>query len=495
MSTNAIFILTLAITTLILAIMLNLKINKVNNLQRAVDNLKRSLDEMDEQAKLIVRTDMELNRTQEELDKKITGLYALQRISRAISTTLQENMVFKMLGPPYLEDLGFEKAVAFVWNEKERKFILNFSLGYSEDETRAIKSFVDSHTQVYLGLIKKEETVSSLSLENTGITKEEIRNVFKSISFILSPILPKEGNRGFLFVGTDNTDITISAGDEELITILTNQIGQALENARLFENTWRAHQALEKKVEERTQELRRALEEVRIISKRKSDFISAVSHELRTPLTSIKGYASILLTGKLGQLTPEVQERLDKINRHSDELTHLVNNLLDISRIESGKITMRQEVHNLKEIANSVLELLSPQISAKQINTICEIPENCSMAYVDKEQIRRVFINIIGNAIKFTPEGGTISIRSEKTDSMIQVSISDTGCGIPEEAKEAIFEEFYRVDNPINQQVKGTGLGLSLVKNIIQAHAGKIWVESKLGKGSTFIFTIPMPTQ
>ncbi|MBM3246874.1 MAG: HAMP domain-containing histidine kinase, partial [Candidatus Omnitrophica bacterium] len=273
--------------------------------------------------------------------------------------------------------------------------------------------------------------------------------------------------------------------------ILANQLGQALENARLFEKTWRAQQGLEDRVKERTHELTLALEEVKKVSKRKTDFISSVSHELRTPLTSIKGYASILLAGKLGKLEPQAQERLDKINRHSDELVHLVNDLLDISRIEAGKMIMKQEQQNLKNIAGQAVDLLSGQLKEKLIELTLDIPADADRVFVDQSQIERVFINIIGNAIKFTPQKGKITIRARKVDNAAQVDIADTGCGIPPEAQEAIFEEFYRVDNPINQQVRGTGLGLTLVKYIIEAHKGKIWVKSGPGQGSTFSFILP----
>jgi len=317
--------------------------------------------------------------------------------------------------------------------------------------------------------------------------------IYQVNSFVISPILPKEGEKGFLFVGAENADASIDEGDEELITILANQLGQALENARLFEKTWHAHQELEQKVEERTRELTLALDEIQKISKRKSDFISAVSHELRTPLTSIKGYASILLTGKLGDIPLEVRERLDRINRHSDELAHLVNDLLDISRIESGKLTMKQETQDLRHIVERVFDLLSGQLKEKQLNFSFTFPDDANSVFADHSQIEHVFINLIGNAIKFTPVQGKIIICSQRIDQEIQVDITDTGCGIAEKDQEAIFEEFYRVDNAINETTKGTGLGLTLVKRIIEAHNGKIWIKSKEGSGSTFSFTLPQP--
>jgi two-component system phosphate regulon sensor histidine kinase PhoR len=153
---------------------------------------------------------------------------------------------------------------------------------------------------------------------------------------------------------------------------------------------------------------------------------------------------------------------------------------------------MKKEPQALKDTIEKVADLLSGQLKEKNINFSFDIPEDADKIFSDRSQIERVFINLIGNAIKFSPPKGKITVKTQKVDKMAQVDISDTGCGIPQDALEAIFEEFYRVDNPINQEAKGTGLGLSLVKHIIEAHNGKIWVKSKLGAGSTFSFTLPM---
>ncbi len=485
-------ILSLAIVIVLLTIVLILKIDKIKKLQTMVDKLRKSLEEMDEQAKLIVRTDIELNKAQEELDKKITGLYALQRLSRIISTTLEESQIFKVIESTSFEDLGFEKAWVLLWDDKENKFIPQLNIGYLHDEIETIKPQVNSDKDIYLDLIKTGKTFSSISAPHNTASREKINHIFKVNSFVVSPILPKEGSKGFFFVGTENMDVAITEGDEELITILSNQIGQALENARLFEKTWHAQQELEKKVEERTRELTFALDEVKKINKRKTDFISSVSHELRTPLTSIKGYAAILIEEKLGHLPPAAKERLEKINRHSDELVHMVNDLLDIARIESGRAIMKMEEQDLKTIISNVADLISIQCKNKNIELIASTQKDILPVLADRVQLERVFINLLGNAVKFTPENGKITIKAHTQDNVIQVDISDTGIGIPPDSLSMIFEEFYRVDNPINQQVKGTGLGLSLVKHIIEAHKGKIWAESKQGKGSTFSFTLPV---
>ncbi len=474
----------------ILGIALLYKVQRLKELQEKISALNFSLEEMDEQAKLIMRTDMELNKAQEELDKKISGLDTLQKLSREISTTLEEKQIFKKINNQHVEELGFEKALAFLWKSLEREFHLYLSLGYNQDESLEITAAINANKDYFLDLIKSGSTATSEFIAEGNLSKSKINQMFMIRSFIICPVLAQEGDQGFIVVGTQNTETAITKGDQEFISILANQIGQTLDNARLFEKTWRSQQELEVKVEERTRQLTQALEEVKKISRRKSDFISSVSHEIRTPLTSIKGYAAILLASKLGDLPEEIRSRLEKINRHSDELVHMVNDLLDISRIESGKIEIRKETLSLKAITEKIEDLFTEQLKTKNINFSSQIPDNCQEISADRSQIERVFINLVGNALKFTPQNGKISINANQLNKKIQIDVKDTGFGIPEDAQESIFEEFFRVDNTINQEVKGTGLGLTLVKHIIEAHQGKIWVKSKLGEGSTFSFTL-----
>ena len=480
------------ITIISLVITLLFKMEKIRSLQAELKNLQRMLEEMDGQAKLILRTDMELNKTQEELDKKIVGLYALQKISRAITTTLQEEQIFKRIEPTYLKELGFEKASCFFWDEGQQNFLPRLHLGYLELEIKSLEELLAKYKDTLWQLLQQERLISSISTNKLPFA-QELCEALSLHSFIVAPLTPKEGMKGLFFVGTDNPDMNITEGDEEIVAIMVNQLGQALENARLFEKTWLAHTELEKKIVERIRQLTSALKEVEVINKRKSEFISAVSHELRTPLTSIKGYASILLAGTLGNLPPEVQARLEKINKHSDELTQLVNDLLDISRIESGKVEMKKENLNLNEVVAGVVELLSIQLKEKQIQFASHIPEEATWVWADASQLKRVFINLINNAIKFTPPQGKIDIYCRRLDSTTQIDVTDTGYGIPADSLEKIFEEFYRVENPTNEKVKGSGLGLSLVKHIVEAHGGKIWVKSRLNFGSTFSFTLPCP--
>lgn len=466
-------------------------ISEIKQLRLSVENLKHTLDEMDEQAKLVVRTDIELNKAQEELDKKITGLYTLQNLSRQISSTFDETQIFSKVEPPLLADLGFEKAVAFGWDDQHQGAQVRLCVGFSEAEAAAFSPLLEAERHHFEKLIRDEAAISSISPTVDQKFRQRICAMFRVTSFVIAPYLPKEGTKGILLAGAENADTVINEGDEELIKILANQIGQALDNARLFEKTWQAHQELENRVEQRTKELSQAFEEIKRINQRKNDFVSNVSHELRTPLTSIKGYASILLSGKLGAIPEEAHKRLEKINKHSDELVQFVNELLDIARIESGRVMLKIAPFNLKNIIDEVGDMLTVQMKERQISFSTVLPDAMPEIMADYSQIKRVFINLVNNAFKYTPNGGKITVRVNIADNGIQVDITDTGCGMPEDALDKLFTEFYRVDTAINQEVKGTGLGLAMVKHIIEAHKGKIWVKSKLGMGSTFSFILP----
>jgi signal transduction histidine kinase len=479
-----IFILLLALAYLLFESMY--KTNTIRGLKEEHDRLMRSFNDLDEQAKLIVRTDVELNKAREEMDKRLNGLNALQRTSRLMSQALNEGEIFQRISPALFEDLGFARFMIACMNDSS-VLKVRLNTGYKDTRAEAILKEITG-LEVLKGVT---QTLSSNHCPNK--TREKIIQTFDTDHFIISPILTQTGDIGFVFAGNRINAPAVTQADEELITILAGQIGQCLENARLFEKVFRSSQELEIKVADRTKQLAGALQKVRDISNKKSEFISAVSHELRTPLTSIKGYAAILIAGKIGELPSAVKERLVKINSHSDNLVALINDLLDIARIESGRQEMKFAVYKTRNIVDNVADLLAPQINTKGVKLQLRIPEQTDSIYADTSQVERVFINLVNNAIKFTPPQGTITVgAAQALDNGFAVfSVSDTGIGIPAADVQKLFSEFFRVDNEINQNVKGTGLGLVLAKNIVQAHHGKIWVESKVGAGTTFYFTLP----
>lgn len=461
---------------------------KIALLVRSFEKLKKSFNDLDEQAKLIVKTDIELNKAQEELDKRLGGLDALQRISRLISTTLDEQEIFSRLRQALTLHLPFEKSLILIYDD-QRTLHCHVAIGVPDNDIRNFMATLGRHEGVAAAM-KRGNAFSSFIAPKEQ--REFVAQACGAEHFVVSPILAKEGVIGIVFVGNQSNAAAITQGDEEIISILAGQIGQALENARLFEQVYRSRQELEAKVQDRTKQLESALAEVRNISKTKSDFISAVSHELRTPLTSIKGYASILMQGKLGNIPESVKERLGKINVHSDNLVKLINELLDISRIESGKAEMNLIPCDLSALVDSVHDLLTPQMKDKNIQFKKQVDADIPPIMLDPSQVDRIFINLIGNAIKFTPENGAISVSAGLSNDTVTVDVADTGIGISKNDIGRLFDEFYRVDNQINQNVKGTGLGLALAKKIVEAHSGKMWVTSTVNKGTTFHFTLPV---
>ena len=469
-------------------LMLINKTEKIRKLQGSFEKLRKSFNDLDEQAKLIVKTDLQLNKTQEELDKRLGGLDALQKISRLISTTLDENEIFELLHQALMTNLEFEKNIILIYDDQQ-ELRNRMAVGFSDKNTPTILAELQKNVDIVHSL---REGLTISSLNSTKQNRDSIMDIFNIGQFIFAPILAQKGIIGLVLVGNQSNAATITQGDEEIISILASLIGQTLENARSFEEVFQSRQILETKIHERTKQLESALTEVQTISKTKSEFISAVSHELRTPLTSIKGYASLLMTGKLGDIPEEVKRRLAKINTHSDKLVNFVNELLDLSRIESGRVEMKWSDCALSDIIDSVHDILTPQLRDKKINWAANIDTKIPKIPMDDTQVDRIFINLINNAIKFTPADGTIAVDARLDNNVVKVEISDTGIGISPEDVTRLFDEFYRVDNQINQNVKGTGLGLPLAKKIVEAHGGKMWVTSQLAKGTTFHFTLPL---
>ncbi|NTV29807.1 MAG: hypothetical protein HGA80_06990 [Candidatus Omnitrophica bacterium] len=470
--------------------LLVVKNEQLRELQEAFDKTMTSLNELDEQAKLIVKTDLELNRAQEELDRRLSGLNTLQKLSRKMSMTLDENEIFRRIDQTLVAELGFSRVFAATYDE-EGKLCPRVWIGFDPKKAEQIAKEFGTDTRM-MGALKNGSTFSSLGA--TQQMRASISNLCDTEHFVLSPLITQRGVAGLILFGNRYNAPPVTEGDEELLGILASQLAQSLENSQLFEQIYRSSQTLEAKVTERTKELSRALKAVEEISRKKSEFISSVSHELRTPLTSIKGYASILMTGKVGDIPDTVKERLGKINTHSDNLVKLINDLLDISRIESGRVEMKTTQNHVRPLIDNIADLLAPQLQHKSVTLRVNVSPDVPAIDMDVSQTERVFINLVSNAIKFTPAGGNIVINAHLNREHAEVifEVADTGIGINKDDLNKIFDEFYRVDNDINMSVKGTGLGLALAKNIVEAHYGKIWVTSELGRGTTFHFTLPV---
>jgi PAS domain S-box-containing protein len=224
----------------------------------------------------------------------------------------------------------------------------------------------------------------------------------------------------------------------------------------------------------------------------KTEFISTVSHELRTPMTSIKGYVDLLLMGSAGSLSETQQRFLQIVRANADRLRTLVDDLLDISRIESGRLQLDLRPVPLESAVEAVVASFKARVDEKRQQIEVELPDHLPLVMADNDRLIQILMNLVSNAHKYTPEGGQIRIRARLQEEMIRVEVQDTGIGIPPEALPRIFERFYRVDDPRVQETSGAGLGLSIVRTLVELHGGQIGVESEVGKGSTFYFTLPI---
>ncbi|MFB3896513.1 MAG: ATP-binding protein [bacterium] len=236
----------------------------------------------------------------------------------------------------------------------------------------------------------------------------------------------------------------------------------------------------------------RELAKLKVLNEMKTEFVSTVSHELRTPLTAIKGSVGLMAEGRTGPMTPVQQEMITLVRRNTDRLARMIDDLLELTRAEAGRMRVEPQYHDFKDITKEVLDLFKQQATIQKLTLKAELQPKLSKIYVDRDKILQVLINLVGNAVKFTPEDGTITIQASETKEFWQVIVQDTGIGMPEEELPKIFDAYHQVRHPQRENVfKGFGLGLPITKRIIDAHDGKIWVKSQIGKGSTFTFRIP----
>ena len=476
---------------------------QLDGTQKELDRVNRICEELDQNTKIIVQTDIELTRTQEALDKKLTGLYALHGLSKKILSVRSVLELCRLCTEALVTSLGFEKTLLCLAPQSEEQSSPWVAHAGFEPEdlkrldiprlTENLKFPVYSPGEP-LFVEDLDPHSGAAAVHPATVPANAARLIATSIgarSFAVVPLALEGHTQGFLLVGTNPPYPKVDSGDVELMSILVSEFVVAIENLRLYEALKRSHDELEERVKLRTQELAYANEELIRLNKMKSDFVSAVSHELRTPLTSIKGYTTLVRAGTLGPVTQNQMERLGKINRHADYLTNLISDLLDIARIESGRVGMNIQSVELPRVIETVADLITPQLREKDLRLEIKVPPQLPTLKADESQLQRVLINLLSNAIRFTPEKGVITIEAAPLESHLKIAVRDTGLGMSRDDLGHLFSEFFRADNPVNQERKGTGLGLVLVKRIIEAHGGEIRVQSELGKGSTFTFTLP----
>ena len=240
------------------------------------------------------------------------------------------------------------------------------------------------------------------------------------------------------------------------------------------------------------QELMEKTKELEAASEAKSEFLAHMSHELRTPLNVIIGFSELMLDGVPGKINKKQRQCLDDVLSSSKHLLDLINDVLDLSKVESGKIKLRQIDITMTDVLEGLKRTMTPILLPRKQSLVIKVERGLPPVHADKGKIRQVILNLLSNATRFTPDGGKLKIEAIRKDHSCQVSVVDNGIGIKKEDQERIFEPFSQLDNPLTGEKGGTGLGLALTKQIIEKHGGQIWVESEYGKGSRFIFTLPL---
>ncbi len=257
-------------------------------------------------------------------------------------------------------------------------------------------------------------------------------------------------------------------------------------------------QSLEQKVEERTRELQQALAELsrkgrqlEVASQHKSEFLANMSHELRTPLNAIIGFSQVLRKRMFGDINAKQEEYLDDILSSGNHLLSLINDVLDLSKVEAGQVELEIATFSLREALERGVVMVREPATKHGVGLSLELAPGVDLVEGDERRFRQVIFNLLSNAVKFTPQGGSVAVASARVDGEVLVSVTDTGPGIALEDQERIFEEFQQTEVGVEQR-EGTGLGLALSKRLVELHGGRIWVESEPGHGSRFVFTLPI---
>ncbi len=408
-----------------------------------------------------------------ELAQSVGELRALGEVSQAVNSTLDLEQVLSTIVTKATQLSNTEAGAIYVFDELQQEFRLRATYGMSEETIAAVR---DQHVSI-------SEAVSEAAEQGEPMQIADLRNEPPSP---VNEIMLREGYRARLLVPLLRSDEIFGAlvvrrkepgefskSTVDLLRTFAAQSVLAIQNARLF---------LE--IEEKSRQLADA-------SKHKSQFLANMSHELRTPMNAILGYTELILDGIYGEPAEKMVGVLTRVQTNGKHLLGLINDVLDLSKIEAGQLTLSLTDYSIKDMVYNVFGVVESLAKNKNLALNVEMPAQLPAAHGDERRLTQVLLNLVGNALKFTDQGG-VTIKAAASHDSFTVSVTDTGPGIAPADQAKIFEEFQQADSSTTKEKGGTGLGLAIAKQIVEMHGGRLWVESELGKGSTFQFSLPI---
>ncbi|TMJ54024.1 MAG: GAF domain-containing protein, partial [Alphaproteobacteria bacterium] len=409
-----------------------------------------------------------------ELSRSVEELRALGEVSQAINSTLDPETVLSTIVAKAVQLSTTDGGAIYVFDEERREFQLRATHGTDEAMIAAIREQgirTDERIIARATAQRAPVQISDLAKEpSSPIVNIVIHAGYRAV--LVVPLLRPGEIVGTLVVRRKQPG-EFSKSTVELLETFADQSVLAIQNARLF-----------REIEEKSRELE-------IASKHKSQFLANMSHELRTPLNAILGYSELMLDSIYGEPSDKMRTVLERLQNNGRHLLGLINDVLDLSKIEAGQLTLSLGDYSLRDVVHGVISAVEPLAAEKRLDFKAEVAPDLPAGHGDERRLSQVLLNLVGNAIKFTDKG-EVAIRASLTNGAFTVTVCDTGPGIALADQAKIFEEFQQADSSITRTKGGTGLGLSIAKRIIEMHGGRIWVESEPGKGSTFAFTLPV---
>jgi signal transduction histidine kinase len=410
-----------------------------------------------------------------ELSEALERLRGLIDVSQAINSTLELQALLEAIlaHACRLADAG--GGAIYTFDEASEEFTLAATHGMSGDLIEAVRKahrrLHDDSPMAHSALRRSAIEISDIASETAyemrdALLKADIR------ALLAVPLLREDQIVGTLMVRRRNPG-TFGQSVVDLMQSFASQSALAIQNARLFQE-----------IEDKSRQLETA-------SQHKSQFLANMSHELRTPLNAILGYSELMQDGIYGELPIKTKQVLDRVEQNGKHLLGLINDVLDLSKIEAGQLVLGIENYSMRDIVHTVVSATESLAAAKSLPLKVEISDSMPNGQGDERRLTQVLLNLVGNAIKFTDQG-EVRISAKAADGNFTVAIVDTGPGIPAAEQGRIFEEFHQVDSSNTKRKGGTGLGLAIAKRIIELHRGRIWVESEVGRGSTFRFELPV---